>query len=246
MSDQNAATQEGEQQIADSSVAETGTQDQAAQPSVNWEERAKEHQSWGTRLAQENAELRAETELVKALRSEDPEEYNEALRKLGFNVPEEQQQDYQQQAELDPELRARLAKVDELDQWRQSLTTEHQQQESYSSYREDVDPQLTKLGVPEAFIESVADIAYTELPAIQTPQGPMPDLEGAVQRFKDVAAMFAEVPDVQHTAVEAWRKGKRAPHTSPVGIAGTQTPNLDDRDTRRAWMAEQLMANEQQ
>lgn len=234
MADQTAAAAEAQQ--ADSSVAETGAQE-TVQPSVNWEERAKEHQSWGTRLAQENAELKAQAQLVEQLRSDDPADQRAALEALGYQVPDEEE--VAPVYEPDPRLRQEL---DELKQWRESLTTEQQQEQHYSSYRESVDPQLTQLGVPEAFLESVADIAYNQLPAIQTPQGPMPDVEGAVKQFKEVTAMFAALPEVQQTAVEGWRKGKKAPHMSPVGTAGTGQPNLEEMTEQQIldWQVQRL------
>lgn len=231
MAEQQAPEQEAT--IADTPVE--GTSDQ-----TNWEERYKEAQAWGTRNAQRAAELETEANLVQQLRSEDWTERKAALETLGIPVEDDDEIEPDTQQQLDPRIAAKLAKIDELDQWRESLTTEQQQEQHYSSYREQVDPQFTKLGVPESFLESVADIAYNQLPAIQTPQGPVPDVEGAVKQFKEVAAMFAALPEVQQTAVEGWRKGKKAPHMSPTGREGTEVPDLSTPEGKVAYVMSRL------
>lgn len=245
MADQNAAPTE-EQQIADSSTTEIGTQQEQATPSVNWEERAKEHQSWGTRLAQENAELKTKAQLVADLESDDPATYNAALRKLGFNVPEEQEEEAQQEGELDPRIAAKLAKLDELEQRFNSRDETAQQQEHYAQYREQFDPKLKDMGVPDAFLTNVADIAYNQLDAIQTPQGPQPDLEGAFAQFLEVAEMFAEVPQVQKKVRKNWANTKpQSAFTSAGGGEGTQVLDTSNHENRVAYAMSRLNNDQQ-
>jgi hypothetical protein len=239
MSEQTPAAEEP--QPVDTSVEETGTQDTAAQ--VNWEERYKEAQSWGTRLAQERAELEQEAQLARALKSEDPAEYTEALRALGFNVPDDDEDT--QTAGLDPEVAAKLAKVDEIDQWRQQLTAEQEREVNEQQYRQLVDPQLQEMKVPEGLWDVVAEAALN-LPALQTPQGPQPDLAAAMQQVEAMAEHFAALPSVQSAVKKSWANTKpRTALTSAGGTAGTQVPDLDNRQERLDWMAQQLLANEQ-
>jgi hypothetical protein len=241
MADQNAAADQAAEPV-DSSVQETGTQE-ATTPSVNWEERAKEHQSWGTRLAQENAELKAQAELAQQLKSDDPAEQRKALEALGYTVPEDEEED-SQVSEPDPRLRQ------ELDELRQRLDTRsetEQREQNYTAYRQEFDPKLSELGVPEAFLQNVADIAYNQLDAIQTPQGPQPDLEGAVKWFKEVAEMFADVPEVQSKVRKSWANTKpRSAFTSAGGGEGTQVLDMDKHENRVAHYLARLQDNQQQ
>jgi hypothetical protein len=242
MSDQNAAPQEEEQPTADTPVEGTGTQDTAAQ--VNWEERYKEAQSWGTRLAQERAELEQEAQLARALKSEDPAEYTEALRALGFNVPDDDADEDTQTAGLDPEVAARLAKVDEIDQWRQQLTAEQEREVNEQQYRQLVDPQLQDMKVPEGLWDVVAEAALN-LPAVQTPQGPQPDLEGAMRQVEAMAEHFAALPSVQSAVKKSWANSKpRTALTGAVGAEGTQVLDTDKHENRVAYMMARLNDNQ--
>lgn len=219
----------------------TGTQDPA--PSQNWEERYKEAQAWGTRNAQRAAELEAEAKLVQALRSEDPAEYTQALRDLGFNVPDPE---FEPEGGLDPEIAAKLAKVDELEQWRNSLTEQEQQQANYASYREMVNPQLSQMGVPEGLHDVVAEAALN-LPGIETPQGQKPDLDTAWEQLKEILLLGNQVPEVQSAMKKSWASTKpRAALTSPGGSEGTNVPDLTNRESRQQWMLARLQADRQQ
>jgi hypothetical protein len=241
MSDQNAAPQE-EQPVTDTPAEGTGTQDTAAQ--VNWEERYKEAQSWGTRLAQERAELEQAAQQWQALQSDDPTEYLEALRAAGFNVPDEDQ-DTQTQQGLDPEIAAKLAKVDEIDQWRNNMTAEQEREANEQQYRTLVDPQLKDMKVPEGLWDVVAEAALN-LPAVQTPQGPQPDLEGAMRQVEAMAEHFAALPSVQAAVKKSWANSKpRTALTSTGGAEGTQVLDTDKHENRVAYMMARLNDNEQ-
>lgn len=243
MSEQTPAANEQHQQepVADTSQ-ETGT------PEVNpWEERYKEAQAWGTRNAQRVAELEPEAAIVQALRSENPDEYNQALRELGFNIPEPE---YEEQLpyELDPEVAALRADVDEVKQWRSQLTEAQAQEQDYAEYRELTDPQLKEMGVPEGLYDIVAEAALN-LPPLETPQGRFPDLQGAYQQVEAMAEVFASIPAVQNAVKQAWKNTKPSSAlTSPNGVQATHTPTLDTEEQRRDYarqLVAQLEADEQ-
>lgn len=218
----------------------TGT-GQQTESQTNWEERYREAQAWGTRTAQEAAELRAYKQLVDDWNSDDPEAQKRAAERLGIQLEEDDDDDtlYESQAtqaQLSPEDRQLL------EQFRAQQQTQAEQQQ-YQAYRSDVDPQLQQMGVPEGLRDAVAEAALN-LPGIQTPQGLRPDLEGAVKQIQQFALIAAELPDVQKQILESYRQTKRAPGVSSAGTAGTQVPDLDDRQARIDWMVEQAMAQQ--
>lgn len=210
------------------------------------EDRYKEAQGWGTRLAQENVELKAQAQLVEQLRSDDPVEQRKALEALGYTVPDDDLEDTPVPQELDPRIAAKLAKIDEFEQRLDTRSEQEQREQNYTEYRQQFDPKLTDMGVPEQFLKNVADIAYNELDAIQTPQGPQPDLEGAVAWFKEVAEMFADVPEVQTKVRKSWASTKpRTAFTSAGGGEGTQVLDTDSHENRVAIMMQRLQDGQQ-
>lgn len=215
----------------------TGTNDQAAQ--TNWEERYREAQSWGTKSAQEAAELREYKALIDDWNSDDPDAQRRAAERLGIQLDEEPPADGQY-AQLDPAERKLL---DEFKQSQIQQQQTQQEQQQMAAYRADVDPQLKTMGIPEDLHELVAEAAL-QLPGVQTPQGLRPDLQGAVAQIEALGLSVAQLPSVQTKFIENYRKTKRAPAISSAGTAGTQVPDLDKRSDRQAWMYERLMGDQ--
>lgn len=217
----------------------TGTTDQQA----NWEERYKEAQSWGTRNAQEAAGLREKAQLIDDWNSDDPEAQRRAAELLGIQLDEEPPaSDLEgQYAQLDPETRRLLEDFKSTTQQQQQSQQEQQQM---AQYRADVDPQLKDLGVPDGLHDLVAEAAL-QLPGVHTPQGLRPDLQGAIAQVEELVLAAADLPSVQKKVMGRYRDTKRAPHISSSGIAGTQAPDLDNRQARIDWMVEQAQAQEQ-
>lgn len=218
----------------------TGTQ----APSENWEDRYKDAQAWGTRLAQERAELEAEAQIARALRSDDPQQQRQALEALGYQVPDEPEDTPPNG--LDPQIAAKLAKVDELEQWRNSTVEEQTREQNYAQYRAMTDPQLEGMGVPDGLRDMVAEVAL-DLPPLQTPQGPRPDLAAAMQQVEAMAEHFAALPAVQTAVKKSWKNTKpSAAFTSPGGAEGTQVPDLTDREARQQYQLARFQSDRQQ
>lgn len=217
----------------------------AAAPGTDWETIAKEHQAWGTRLAQEKATLEQEAQLARALRSQDPGERQQALQQLGLALIDDDPAagaGGQLYDELSPDVQARLAKVDELEQWRDQTTSQQQQQADYAAYRQITDPELKTLGVPDGLHDVIAEAALN-LPAVQTPQGPKPDLQGAWDQFAQMADQFAAIPAVQTAVKKAWADSKpNRALTTPAGQAGTETHDLTTHDGRMAYALGRIQA----
>lgn len=215
------------------------------------EDRYKEAQAWGTRLAQERTELEADAQIAKALRSSDPAERKAALEAVGLALADEPADPNQQlYDQLDPQTLARLEAVE---QHIGQTSAETQRQQEYTAYRGLTDPELTSMNVPAALHDVVAEAALN-LPPVQTPQGPRPDLQGAYDQLLGLAEHFGEIPAVQERfaalpAVQkavktAWAASKpRAAVTTPAGQAGTQLPDPLDGEARRQRILDRYEAN---
>lgn len=236
MSDQTTPP-EGEA-IVDTPVEGTDTTEQPQIPEGYIpEDRYKEVQGWATRTSQELAQIKAQLE--------DPEQFAQLLEQRGYAVQGAADDEY-----VDPqvrELQQLRDQVAELSQWREGLSTEQRQQEAYDTYRAEADPQLKAMGVPQEFIQQVADIAAHRLPPIETPTGIKPDLQGAVAELNRIALDFAEHhPEVQKAVLEKYSTTKRAPTVVPGGVAATHQPDLVNMSLREldAHMVEKLEANQ--
>lgn len=242
----------GEGAAGDPAGGTGGTEPGGAQE--NWEDRYKEAQGWGTRLAQENATLRTDAELAAMLR--DPGKRAEALQQLGLSLIADEDDDGQgdddgQLYSTDPRLAAELQ---ELREWRQQMeaerqqTTEQQQEQAnYQEYRQKVDPALTEMGVPEALHQVIAEAAL-ERPGVHTPQGMEPDLQGAWQQFLQFTEALDDVPDIRNRQLKKY--GQTKPGMIPTaqsGRAGTGVPNWGEMSEGDidAYMASRVIAEQQ-
>lgn len=218
-----------------------GTEPEPTAPGTDWEAIAKEHQAWGTRLAQEKAELETEAQIARALRSEDSSARAQALAQLGIELvddgaPDPGAQLYEQ---VDPQT---LARLEALEQHHAQTTAAQEREQNYAAYREITDPQLAQMQVPEGLRDVVAEAALN-LPPVQTPQGPQPDLQAAYEQIQAMAEHFAALPAVQTAVKKSWQKTKpSAALTQQGGVPATQVPPLDTRVKRADYIAEQLAA----
>lgn len=198
----------------------------------DWQKRYQDVQAWATQLAQEKAQL------------DDPDYRQQLLEQWGYQVGDDEP-DLPADDPTAAELEALREQVTQLSQWQQGLTSDQQRQQAYSAYRTDVDPQLKEMGVPEAFLEQTAEIAFDHLPPIQTPAGPKPDLEGAVKQVQELAKLFAQHPEARSAVLADWKQSKQAPHISQVGTAGTQALPEDATHAQRVeWALERLNADQ--
>lgn len=211
----------------------TGTPDQPQIPEGYIPEgRYKEVQSWATRLAQEKAQL------------DDPDYRRQLLEQWGYQIgdPEPEPDDSFVEDPTQAELTKLREQVQQLSEWQQGLTTQQQQDQALAAFRAEADPKLKAMGVPEGIHDLVTDLALQQMPFVHTPQGAVPDLEGAVKAVQEFVLSAAEMPEVRGQLLKGWQGTKRTTHrVSPVGEAGSQVPNLDDRQERVDWMTSQLV-----
>lgn len=221
MADQ-APIEETPDNAAADATQQTTEDAQTQQQIVDWEKRYNDLRPQYDRTTQEAAQYRS---LVEGLHSEDPDTRRQAAEALGLQLTEEDAADEFEQVEQ-PLTRA------EFEQFLREQQNQAQEQERAQQVRQIVDAQLQEWGLDEEDGNDVLAYAIHALP--RTDEG-LPDVWAAYERFQQ-----------RETARQkAWRESKRAPHMSPVGTSGTQTPNLDNRQERQEWMANQLLANEQ-
>lgn len=225
-----------DQQAAEPAAATEGTPApaDAQQEEENWQQRYLDTQAAYTQGQQEMSRLRGQVDQYA-----DPEYRSQLFRELaaeqGYEIQDPADDDSQIYQETDPRIRAEL---EELKQWRDSTTSEQQQSQHIEWLDTIVGEQFGELGtqLTDKQEEWITNRAFS-MPPREMPDGSkVPDIPGA---FKDYQELVAEEK-------QSWAKSKRAPHVSAVGTAGTQVPNLDNRQERLDWMAERLMANEQQ
>lgn len=182
---------------------------------VPWD-RYTEVQGWATKAAQEAAENREYRRLVENLQSDDTALVKEAAQAL--NIAYDEPDPAPTQAGMDPQL---LQRLDAHEQF----ITEQRQQAQYAQYRDTYDPQIESLGVPIGLRQWVADRAL-ELPAVQGPNGPEPNLKAAFAEIEALAEPFSELKATQ-AALAKRRKQQPAPPAGPatrVGSEGTVIP----------------------
>lgn len=215
---------------------ENGT---ATEPAIDWEKRAKDNQAWATRVAQENSQY---AERFAAF--EDPEQYRrygEEHHGYVFQDPDADDSlaDDPAQSEL-AQLREQVA---ELSQWRQSTTAEQQQAQERAAYFETVTPQLKEMGVPDSIHELVGEVAAS-MPYQQTPQGQVPDLQGAIQRVEELLLAASDMPALQKKLTQHYLESKKAPMIKAGGQAAIKAVPLDATHTERVRVMLENMDNQ--
>jgi hypothetical protein len=186
------------------------------EPQINWQKRYEDLRPQFDRTNQQLAQL-------------NDEEYRKQLMaQWGYEVedaPPEQEW-------VDPtdELRQEL---NELKQWRDQRTQAEQEQEQLQRITASVDDQFkaAQADLDPATREWVTTRALNMDPR----EDGMPDIAGALEAYG------AWVEGQQKQWEEARRK-PRAPRIPSGGQEGTSAPDLNDREARRAHMAEQLDA----
>lgn len=132
--------------------------------------------------------------------------------------------------ETESEYAERLARLEQAEEARQAQAQQDAQlqqitssvDQQFQATAPDLDPQTREWVTTRALNMDPRDDG-------------MPDIAGAYQDFQAWEAQ-------QQQKWEQARKRPRSPQIPPGGQAGTDAPNLDDRETRRRHMAEQLAA----
>ena len=224
---------------------DTGTDGPSAEaPQIDWQDRYTNLQGAFTRTSQEAAEYKR---IVEGLNSDDPEQRLWAAQQVGIEFePDEipaDTQTAQQYAQLDPQVQQQL---DALLTQQQQAQEAQQAEQDYQAYRQYADPELKKIGVPDEFVEMVAEVAVNMAPVVDAAGQQQIDFEGA---WANVLAFFEKgtgIPQVQSKMLDAYQKSKQTPHVPSSGQAGVQVPDLTDRKARSSFIESRFGALEQQ
>jgi hypothetical protein len=189
-------------------------------PEINYQQRYDDLRPQFDRTNQEAAELRAEMQRVAT----DEEYQRQLMTQWGYDIDEPDAQ----APDPSEELRAQLA---ELQEWKNATTAEQQQRAQLNTITTSVDEQFRNLA-PD-LDDSTKEWITTRALNMDAREDGMPDIYSAHKAFTDW----------ELARQKAWASGKRAaPRISANGAEGTQAPNLDDRQARVAFMAQQLDA----
>jgi hypothetical protein len=221
MSDETTTADEAA--VVDTPAPGTDTT-QETQEQVNWEERYKEAQSWGTRESQKRADLEQQWERLES----DDEALRQLLAKRGIEL-----QDETPELPDDPTA-AELAQFrKELEALKQSQTQSEQQQQlavAEAHFASAFTALGEKRGAPltEEEQNAVIGIALT-MPAGANGLPPVSDAYGVLEKIREADQ-------------QKWAQTKRTTHrVSPNGTAGEAKPNMENRQERVAAMTEKFL-----
>lgn len=191
----------------------------------NWEARYKEAQAWGTRVAQEKAQLEQQAQLVNDLQSEDYETRNRALQALGLELEPEPEPQYDDPSDA---LAARLERLEQQLSVREQQAAQEQQIAQIEAH---VEAQLNTLdGLDDSVKQWIVDRAVAMPPT--------------AERMPDIAGAYAQWQELENALKQNWANTKRAPRISQAGQAGTQALPLEaDHNARVQEALQRLQEN---
>lgn len=224
MSDQQAPPQNGDSPAVAGPTEAPGTaQNQQAQDTpgqeVNWEQRYKDTQADYTRQQQEIAQLKQEREwATAALTSDDPDIIRQAAEILGLELPDEDNEEFEEYADDTDEQYMTKAEFEEFRRQEQAQQQQAQETEFIGSWAHD---QFDSLGLDRedeqtrAFIFNQALSLPPLRPSPGMPTSWLPDVKTAYEQFEAW----------RDQQVTNWAKTKRAPHVPAGGLPANEVPN---------------------
>jgi hypothetical protein len=206
---------------------ETGTpgeQTAAEQAAIDYQKRYEDLHPEYTRVTQEAAQLRARQEQMEALlTSDDPDTRRQAAQALGYELPDEEDDQPDPSEALSRELAALKQRLDSRDQ-------EAQQAQQLAQIEAHVEAQLGTLdGLDDEDRTWIVNTAVA-----MPPKDGMPDIKGAHDKF--VAW--------EQARQKKWAATKKAHPFSPVGAEGTQQPDLGTTEGKTAYILGRMAAEE--
>ena len=175
-----------------------------------------------------NQEVAQYKQLVEAAKSEDPEVRNDALRQLGYEVAEEEDDDVDDFSRLANEV----AQLKNTLTQREQAEVQRQQQEAEVSY---LDEQFSKLEKAED-----RDFSDEAVSAIAALANSIRDDQGR----PDVAAAYKHLLGVTQEEAKRQRKAKRSPQVHS-GTPGQKQPDLSNKDERVKYGAAIMASNQE-
>ena len=195
------------------------------------------------------AELEKYETFVQALYSDDPEIRAVALEALGLDTNMNSEDDKRapmaeeaQEAEqpMHPDVAAQL---EDLQGWRNSREEADRAEQAYQQIVADSAPIFDEQNIPEQAREVILQTALN-MPGVDTPEGPKPNIAGAVEELTNLAMTVSAVPAIRTAILNEYKNSKQAPAAPRGGAAGEQAPDLNDRGQRLAYMTSLLEDNQ--
>lgn len=194
------------------------------QDEVNWQQRATDAQAWGTRVSQENAELRQYYDTLARAQQGDADAQRQIAAMLEWEIEgagddtEEEDQPLE-----DPRFTAYLQEQDH--------------QKALDSLESDVEGKIEKLAKDAdlSFEDKEHEAVFTNAVFAHLTPGPdgrTPDVEGA----------FKTVTGLMDIAVNRVTSRKRGAVLAPSGSSPSHQPDLDDPEQRRDEMLRLVQA----
>jgi len=246
MSDQQAPPNGDSPAVAGPAEAPGTAQDQQSQSTpgqaVDWEQRYKDTQADYTRQQQENAELKQYRDWAQvALTSNDPDTLRQAYEVLGIEVDDESERGYddgfEEFTDEDDPVESLRAELNELREWRDSLTQQEQQAAETEFVTNWSHEQLDELGVtdPETkqwIFERALSMPHLK-PQPGMPTNWLPDLKSAHEQYR----VWAD------NQMRTWAKTKQAPYVPSGGLPANEVPDPGHGHEARMSRAMQSLRN---
>ena len=193
------------------------------QPQVDYEKRYHDLQPEYTRTAQERAELAQWKEWAElALTTEDADTQRQALQRLGFDVPEEEDAEPAEWTDDEDPYADLRQEVAELRAWRDQTQSQVQDATAFEFLNGHINSEVERLGLAELDNDTRQLVLAQALaaPGIPAPPGAphdeLPDVETAWKNFQAW----------RNEEQKRWASTKRsAPYVPPGGLPANEVPN---------------------
>jgi hypothetical protein len=209
-----------------------GTQDQATQD-IDWQKRYSDLQPEYTRATQELKELQERQQWWELYAtSEDPDTQRQALEALGYELPDQPDEELDP-AEYEDPYEELSARQQALEQQFQERTQAEQQSQEAALIRAITDERLEQLdGLTEADQDWVLAYAINALPPVREPGVPVP--------LPDVRAAYEVFQARETERQKQWASTKRAPYVPPGGRTANEVPDRSTHEGRVAYGMQRL------
>lgn len=157
---------------------------------------------------------------------QDPETQSEALAALGFDLEGDEDEDDFEYDEQDP--------LSEIEQIKEYLVA--QEEESAMAEAEELEAQYLDQSIKELEKSENVNLSDEERETLELLSHQLRDDDD----IPDVQAAFKALSSASEASRKRYLETKRSPR-APSGASPSHEPNLDDTETRREWLAQQLL-----
>jgi hypothetical protein len=218
MSDQQAPATPDTPAVAGPNEA-PGTQEQ---PQVDWEKRYQDLQPEYTRATQRLSELEQQQQWYElAMTTEDPDTQRQALKHLGYDIPEEVE-DVEPAEWMEEDPVADLRKeIDELRSWKEQSTQQQQEEAAQQYFDSHMESEIERLGLGD-----LSEHQLRMVLALST-QSTVPAPPGApIQAVPNVEAAYKQWQEDMLEEQKSWASTKkRAPYVPSGGLPANEVPD---------------------